>query len=88
MCARACVRWVSGTQNCVALSTTDAEDVAPWDTIKEAIFIRYVWSMIFPGFGSTCRTVPEDNDAARYLTRNPVCTSKWKHIDVRHHFLR
>ena len=58
------------------------------DTIKEAMFMRYVWSFIFPGFGATCMTVFEDNEGARHLPQNPVCTANSKHIDVRHHFFR
>ena len=33
-------------------------------------------------------TVFEDNEGERHLTQNPLGTSTWKHIDVRHHFLR
>ena len=88
MCAGACVSWFSRTQKCVTLSTTEAEYVAKGDTVKEAMFIRYVWSSIFPGFGATCLTVFEDNEGARHLAQSPVRTSNSKHIDVRHHFLR
>ena len=48
----------------------------------------YVWSFIFLGFGETCITFFEDNEGARHLAQNPVCTANSKHIDVRHHFLR
>ena len=62
MCAGACVCWFSRTQKCVTLSTTEAEYVALADTIKEAMFMRYVWSFIFPGFGEVCIAVFEDNE--------------------------
>ena len=88
MCAGACVCWFSRTQKCVTLSTTEAEYVALADTIKEAMFMRYVWSFILPGFGAMCITVFEDNEGARQLAQNPVCTSNSTHIDVIHHFLR
>ena len=42
---------------------TEAEYVALADTIKEVIFLRYVWSFILPGLGSACITVFEDNKA-------------------------
>ena len=42
VCAGACVCWFSRTQKCVTLSTTEAEYVALADTIKEAMFMRYV----------------------------------------------
>ena len=88
MCAGASVCWFSRTQKCVTLSTTEAEYVALADTIKEAMFLRYVWCFIFPGLSAPCITVFEDNEGARHLAQNPVCTSNSKHIDVRHHFLR
>ena len=80
--------WFSRTQKCVTLSTTENEYVALADTIKEVIFLRYVWSFILPGLGSACITVFEDNKGARHLAHNPVCASNSKHIDFRHHFLR
>ena len=78
MCGRMCV-LVSRTQKCVTLSTTEAEYVALADTIKEAMFLRYVWSFIFPGFGTMCITVFEDNEGAKNLAQNPVCTSNSSH---------
>ena len=50
MCAGACVCWFSRAQKCVTLSTTEAEYVALADTIKETMFLQYVWNFIFPGF--------------------------------------
>ena len=88
MYAGACVCWFSTSQKCVTLSTTEAEYVALGDTIKDAIFIGYVWSFIFWGFGATYMTIVEENEGARHLAQNPVCTSNSKLIDVRHHFLR
>ena len=42
LCVRGRVCWFSRTQKCVTLSTTEAEYVALADTIKEAVFMRYV----------------------------------------------
>ena len=88
MCTGACVCWFSRTLKCVTLFTTKAEYVALADTIKEVIFLRYVWSFILPVFGSACITVCEDNKGSRHLAHNPVCASSSKHIDIRDHFLR
>ena len=52
------------------------------------MFKGYVWRLVFSGVGATCMTVFEDNEGTRHLLQNPVCTSRSKHIDVRHHFLR
>ena len=88
MCAGACVCWFSRTLKCVTLSTTEAEYVAPADTIKQVIFLRYVWRFISPGLGSACITVFEDNKAARHLAHDPLCASNSKNIDIGHHFFR
>ena len=88
MCAEACVCLFSRTQKCVTLSTTEAEYVALADTIKEVIFLGYVWSFILIGLGSACITVFEDNKGARHLAHNLMPASNSKHIDVRHRFLR
>ena len=82
MCAGACVCWFSRTQKRVALCITESEYVALADTVKEAVFMRYVWSFILPRFGAMCITVFEDNEGARQLAQNLVCTSNSKHIDV------
>ena len=50
--------------------------------------MRYVWSFIFPGFGSPSIRVFEDSKEAIQLVKNPVCSSNSRHIDVRHHILR
>ena len=71
----------------MTLSTIEAEYVALADTIKEVIFLRYVWSSNLPGLGSECITV-FNNKWARHLAHTPLCASSSKHIDIRHHFLR
>ena len=88
MCAGACVQYFSRTQRTVALSSTEAEYVALAEAFKEAIFLRYVWSFIFPDSDVGCTTVFEDNMGAVHLAKNPAITSNSKHIDIRHHFLR
>ena len=88
MCAGTWVCWLSRTQKCVTFSTTDAEYVALTDTIKEVIFLRYVWSFFLPGLGSACITDFDNNKGVKHLAHNPVCASNSKHIDIRHHFLR
>ena len=85
--AGACVCWFSRTKKCVTISTTEAEYVALVDTIKEVIFLRYLWRFFSPGLCSACITVFEDNKWARHLAHNPVCASNSKNIDNRHHFL-
>ena len=54
MCAEACVSFFSRTQKKVTLSSTEAEYVAMAAGIKETIFLRYIWSFIFPGRDVGC----------------------------------
>ncbi|CAM9450595.1 unnamed protein product [Pylaiella littoralis] len=89
MCAGACVSFFSRTQNSVTLSSTEAEYVALAEGFKEAIFLRYIWSFIFPDRDVGCTTIHEDNVVgAIHLANNPATTPNSKHIDTRHHFLR
>ena len=72
MYAGACVCWCSRSRKCVTLSTTKAECLALADSIKEAIFITYVWSSIVPGFGPQCIEVFNDNEGSVQLEHNPI----------------
>ena len=88
MCAGACVSFFSRTQKSVTLSSTEAEYVALAGGIKETIFLRYIWSFIFPDRDVGCTLVKEDNVGAIHLAENPATTPNSKHIDIRHHFIR
>ena len=46
MVAGGAVSWLSRTQKCVTLSTTEAEYVAMTDGLKEAIYVRNVLSFM------------------------------------------
>ena len=48
MCAGACLSFFLRTQKSVALSSTEAKYVAMAEGFKEAIFLWYIWSSIFP----------------------------------------
>ena len=88
MCAGACVSFLSRTQQCVTLSSCEAEYVAMALGFKEGIFLRFLWQFFFP-FRPMVRTfVYEDNVGAVHLATYPATTPNSKHIDIRHHFLR
>ena len=88
MCAGACVSFSFRTQKGVTLSSTEAEYVAMADGLKETIFLRYLWSFIFPDRDVGCTVAKEDNVGALHLVNNPATTPNSKHIDIRHHFIR
>ena len=64
MCVGACVCWFSRTQKCATLSTTEAENVALGDAVKELLFLREVWRFTLPGKGMACFLMFEDNQGA------------------------
>lgn len=88
MCGGGPVQWLSKTQKCTTLSTTEAEYVAMADTAKEILFLRNVWRFMLPKAGLPCVPLFEDNEGSIQIAKNPVSNSNSKHIDVRHHFLR
>ena len=88
MCAGACVSFFSRTQKSITLPSTEAEYVAMAAGIKETIFVRYIWSFIFPDRDVGCTLVKENNVGAIHLAKNSATTPNSKHIDIRHHLIR
>ena len=88
MCGGASVCWLSRTQKCVNLLTSEADYVALGDAVKGLLLLRQVWRFMLPGKVMPCFPVFEDNEGAVQLAQNPVINSNLKHIDVRHHFLQ
>ena len=87
MLGRVC-HFFSRTQKSVALSSTETEYVALAAGTKETIFLRYIWSFIFPDRDVGCTLVKEDNVREIHLAKNPATTPNSKDIDIRHHFIR
>jgi hypothetical protein len=83
---RSLVSWSSKKQNCVALSTTEAEYVAAGACCAQLLWMKQT----LKDFGCQYSKIPLlcDNESAIKLANNPVSHSRTKHIDIRHHFLR
>ena len=82
------VIWISRTQKCVSQSTSEAEYLAMGDSVKEALFVNGMLQFLRPSRKPRKIDVVEDNEGAIALAENPLSSSRSKHIDVRHHFLR
>jgi hypothetical protein len=81
------VSWSSRKQRTVSTSSTESEYYALTNTLKEAIWLRLFLSLMklptslpFPIF---C-----DNQSACTIANTDSISSRTKHIDVRHHFIR
>ena len=80
--------WFSRVQTCVATSSREAEYVALGDAVKGAMFIRGILKFLEPKAQERTIVAHEDNEGAIHLATNPFSSSRSRHIDVRHHFVR
>ena len=81
------VLWGSRKQNCIALSTTEAEYIAAASACaSQLLLLKQQLGDFKIDLGAL--EIKCDNTSAINVSKNPVHHSRTKHIDVRHHFLR
>jgi hypothetical protein len=81
------IMWTSKQQPTVALSTCEAEYMAAAVAARDALWLRKLLPELgFPVDGPF--SINCDNKGAIELLKNPICSSKAKHIDTIHHFAR
>lgn len=81
------VAWMSKLQKVQALSTCEAEYVAACETTKQAIWMR----QLVASLGCTISkpiTIYCDNQGTIKMIENAEVSTRNKHIDLRHHFIR
>ncbi|KAJ9542245.1 hypothetical protein OSB04_028751 [Centaurea solstitialis] len=78
--------WSSRKQNCVSLSTAEAEYVAAACCCSHVLWIKTQLA----DFGYTMQRIPIycDSKSAIQITANPVQHSRTKHIDIRYRFMK
>ncbi|WJX83726.1 hypothetical protein P8452_66368 [Trifolium repens] len=80
------ISWFSKKQNCVALSTTEAEYIAAGSSCSQLVWMKQMLKEY--NVEQDALTLCCDNMSAINISKNPVQHSKTKHIDIRHHFIR
>ncbi|WVZ80687.1 hypothetical protein U9M48_028144 [Paspalum notatum var. saurae] len=83
---RSLVSWSSKKQNCVSLSTAEAEYIAAGSSCAQLLYMKQT----LKDYGVELTRIPLlcDNESVVKLANNPVQHSRTKHIDIRHHFIR
>ena len=81
------VAWGSRRQNCVSLSTTEAEYVAACENTKQIAWFREILKDIGI-IQNNATPLFCDNQGAIHLSKNPENHKRTKHIDVQYHYVR
>lgn len=85
MLGESLISWRCRKQNTIALSTTKAEYVAAASCCSQILWIRNQledFSLKYSGI-----PIFFNNTSAIILSKNPIQHSKYKHIDIKHHFI-
>ena len=84
--ASAAITWQSKRQQCVALSTTEAEYVSAASAAKEMVWLKKLFIECEEDIVNYDLMI--DNMSALKLIKNPEFHQRSKHIDVKYHFVR
>jgi len=80
------ISWFSKKQNCVSLSTAEAEYIATGSSCSQLVWMKQMLKEY--NVDQDVRTLYYDNLSAINISKNPIQHSRTKHIDIRHHFIR
>jgi hypothetical protein len=80
------VSWNSRLQPTTAASTSEAEYMAAAAATKEALWLRKLMADL--EHPEECILINCDNQGAIKLLKHPIASTRTKHIDVMHHFVR
>lgn len=82
------ISWRSSKQNCVALSTAEAEYVALSSATQEAVWLNQLLHDVNFSNSDSPVTLFEDNQATIAIAKNPQSHPKTKHIGIKYHYIR
>jgi hypothetical protein len=77
------VCWSSKEQNCISLSTAEAECIAAASGCTQLLWMRQTLKEYSDKVPLLC-----DNESAIKIAYNPMQHSITKHIEIRNHFIR
>ena len=83
----AAISWLSKKQNCVALSTAEAEYMAMSMAAQESVWLERLLSDMNEKSDEPI-LIYEDNQSTICMAMNPKFHGRAKHIDIRHHYVR
>ena len=88
MLGKGAISWHSRMQEVAVSGTSEAEDVALSEVVKEVVLLRQVQEFMGPSMRVGAVNVFEDNEGAIKLVTNKHDSCRTKHIDVKHHLVR
>lgn len=81
------ISWNTKRQKTVAASSTEAEYMALYEAVKEALWLKSLASSIDMEIDEPI-TINEDNQGCIAIANNPINNKRTKHIDIKYHFSR
>lgn len=79
--------WNTKRQVSVAVSSTEAEYMALFEAVKEALWLKSLATSININITNPI-IIYEDNNGCISIARNPTSHKRSKHIDIKYHFSR
>ena len=87
MLSGSAISWLSKKESIVALSTAEVEYVALAAATQEAVWLRRLLAELQTK-ALEPTVIMEDNQSAIAIVHNPVAHGRFKHIDIRYHYIR
>jgi len=79
--------WNTKRQNSVAASSTEAEYMALFEAVREALWLKSLLESVSIKLDRPIK-IFEDNQGCISIASNPTCHNRSKHIDIKYHFTR
>lgn len=81
------ITWSTKRQMSVAASSTEAEYMALFEAVREALWLKSLASSIYVNITQPI-VIYEDNNGCISIANNPTNHKRSKHIDIKYHFSR